>query len=123
MLVQNVTGVSPELSGKSGSEEIEKSRALGATPALGNHLPAKVSVHASGQKQALRRHIPWYGVRPPGPAAEILCFCIPAKIQLPKKILYLQSQNGNGPVAQLNRVFDYGSKGSRFESWRGHIVQ
>jgi hypothetical protein len=25
-----------------------------------------------------------------------------------------------GPVAQLNRVFDYGSKGSRFESWRGH---
>ena len=27
----------------------------------------------------------------------------------------------NGPVAQLNRVFDYGSKGSRFESWRGHL--
>mgnify|MGYP006866176919 CR=1 FL=1 len=25
-----------------------------------------------------------------------------------------------GPVAQLNRAFDYGSKGFRFESWRGH---
>ena len=26
----------------------------------------------------------------------------------------------NGLVAQLNRVTDYGSVGSRFESWRGH---
>ena len=26
----------------------------------------------------------------------------------------------NGPLAQLNRVFDYGSKGYRFESCRGH---
>lgn len=26
----------------------------------------------------------------------------------------------DGPVAQLNRVSDYGSEGSRFESWRGH---
>lgn len=25
-----------------------------------------------------------------------------------------------GPLAQLNRVFDYGSKGYRFESYRGH---
>ena len=25
-----------------------------------------------------------------------------------------------GPVAQLNRVSDYGSEGSRFESWRDH---
>ena len=25
-----------------------------------------------------------------------------------------------GPVAQLNRVSDYGSEGSRFESWQGH---
>lgn len=25
-----------------------------------------------------------------------------------------------GPLAQLNRVFDYGSKGCRFESCRGH---
>ena len=25
-----------------------------------------------------------------------------------------------GPVAQLNRVSDYGSEGSRFEPWRGH---
>ena len=27
----------------------------------------------------------------------------------------------NGPVAQLNRVSDYGSEGSRFEPWRGHF--
>ena len=27
----------------------------------------------------------------------------------------------NGPVAQLNRAFDYGSKGYRFESYRGHF--
>ena len=26
----------------------------------------------------------------------------------------------NGSVAQLNRVLDYGSSGSRFESWRSH---
>ena len=26
-----------------------------------------------------------------------------------------------GPVAQLNRVSDYGSEGSRFEPWRGHF--
>ena len=25
-----------------------------------------------------------------------------------------------GPLAQLNRAFDYGSKGYRFESCRGH---
>ena len=25
-----------------------------------------------------------------------------------------------GPLAQLNRVFDYGSKGYRFESYTGH---
>ena len=30
-------------------------------------------------------------------------------------------KNENGPVAQLNRVSDYGSEGSRFESWRGHL--
>ena len=28
----------------------------------------------------------------------------------------------NGPVAQLNRVSDYGSEGSRFEPWRGHCL-
>ena len=28
--------------------------------------------------------------------------------------------NKNGLVAQLNRAFDYGSKGYRFESCRGH---
>ena len=26
----------------------------------------------------------------------------------------------NGPLAQLNRAFDYGSKGYRFESCRDH---
>ena len=29
-------------------------------------------------------------------------------------------QKSNGPLAQLNRAFDYGSKGCRFESCRGH---
>ena len=28
----------------------------------------------------------------------------------------------NGPIAQVNRAFDYGSKGFRFESWWGHLV-
>ena len=33
----------------------------------------------------------------------------------------MHSQNeSNGSVAQLNRVLDYGSSGSRFESWRSH---
>ena len=27
----------------------------------------------------------------------------------------------NGPLAQLNRAFDYGSKGYRFESCRDHL--
>ena len=27
----------------------------------------------------------------------------------------------NGPLAQLNRAFDYGSKGYRFESCRDHF--
>ena len=30
------------------------------------------------------------------------------------------AQKRIGPLAQLNRVFDYGSKGYRFESCRGH---
>ena len=35
--------------------------------------------------------------------------------------LLLHSQNGNnGSLAQLNRAFDYGSKGYRFESYRSH---
>lgn len=34
--------------------------------------------------------------------------------------LYLHSQSGNGSVAQLNRVLDYGSSGYRFESCRSH---
>lgn len=37
-----------------------------------------------------------------------------------KNFVYLHFQNG--PVAQLNRVSDYGSEGSRFESWRGHLI-
>ncbi len=31
----------------------------------------------------------------------------------------LQRPDNHGPVAQLNRAFDYGSKGYRFESCRG----
>ena len=38
-----------------------------------------------------------------------------------KKTLYICTRNqANGSVAQLNRVLDYGSSGSRFESWRSH---
>lgn len=33
---------------------------------------------------------------------------------------FIHLQTLNGLVAQLNRVLDYGSRGSRFESWRGH---
>ena len=29
----------------------------------------------------------------------------------------------NGPLAQLNRAFDYGSKGYRFESCRDHLKE
>ena len=29
----------------------------------------------------------------------------------------------NGPLAQLNRAFDYGSKGYRFESCRDHVTK
>ena len=29
----------------------------------------------------------------------------------------------NGPLAQLNRAFDYGSKGYRFESCRDHFYK
>ena len=29
----------------------------------------------------------------------------------------------NGPLAQLNRAFDYGSKGYRFESCRDHLTE
>ena len=31
-----------------------------------------------------------------------------------------RKQQNTGPLAQLNRVFDYGSKGYRFESCMGH---
>jgi hypothetical protein len=31
-------------------------------------------------------------------------------------IFAAHSRKNNGPVAQLNRAFDYGSKGFRFES-------
>ena len=30
--------------------------------------------------------------------------------------------NVNGSLAQLNRAFDYGSKGCRFESCRSHLL-
>ncbi len=42
---------------------------------------------------------------------------------LAKELIALLSRSlkvTNGPVAQLNRVSDYGSEGSRFESLRGH---
>ena len=40
---------------------------------------------------------------------------------LSKSVVPLHSQNrNNGSLAQLNRVFDYGSKGYRFESYRSH---
>ena len=37
-------------------------------------------------------------------------------------MLYIctRKSKGYGSVAQLNRVLDYGSSGSRFESWRSH---
>ena len=39
-----------------------------------------------------------------------------------KYLLYIctHKSKGYGSVAQLNRVLDYGSSGSRFESWRSH---
>ena len=37
-----------------------------------------------------------------------------------KKIVFLHAHLKQGPLAQLNRAFDYGSKGCRFESCRGH---
>jgi hypothetical protein len=44
-------------------------------------------------------------------------------LQIPFSVLPLHSQiERDGPVAQLNRVFDYGSEGSRFESWQGHLI-
>ena len=38
-------------------------------------------------------------------------------------MLYIctRKSKGYGSVAQLNRVLDYGSSGSRFESWRSHF--
>ena len=40
---------------------------------------------------------------------------------LSKSVVPLHSQNrNNGSLAQLNRAFDYGSKGYRFESYRSH---
>ena len=39
-----------------------------------------------------------------------------------ENMLYIctRKSKGYGSVAQLNRVLDYGSSGSRFESWRSH---
>ena len=37
-----------------------------------------------------------------------------------KKSVFLHAFLKHGPLAQLNRAFDYGSKGCRFESCRGH---
>ena len=35
-------------------------------------------------------------------------------------LAFEKSSNKNGSLAQLNRAFDYGSKGCRFESCRSH---
>ena len=42
-------------------------------------------------------------------------------LQRKKKRVSLHPQINGGPLAQLNRVFDYGSKGCRFESCMGHF--
>ncbi len=42
-------------------------------------------------------------------------------LEIWEKVVPLHSQNRNkGSLAQLNRAFDYGSKGYRFESYRSH---
>ena len=40
-----------------------------------------------------------------------------------KKSVFLHAFLKHGPLAQLNRAFDYGSKGCRFESCRGHKIK
>ena len=40
-----------------------------------------------------------------------------------KKKPYLCTRKTKGSLAQLNRAFDYGSKGYRFESYRSHFLQ
>ena len=35
--------------------------------------------------------------------------------------IFAPLKRNNGPLAQLNRAFDYGSKGYRFESCRDHL--
>ena len=43
-------------------------------------------------------------------------------LEIWEKVVPLHSQNRNkGSLAQLNRAFDYGSKGYRFESYRSHF--
>ena len=37
--------------------------------------------------------------------------------------IFAPLKRNNGPLAQLNRAFDYGSKGYRFESCRDHITK
>ncbi len=38
-----------------------------------------------------------------------------------KGSIFAPLKRNNGPLAQLNRAFDYGSKGYRFESCRDHL--
>ena len=40
-----------------------------------------------------------------------------------KGSIFAPLKRNNGPLAQLNRAFDYGSKGYRFESCRDHITK
>ena len=37
-----------------------------------------------------------------------------------RQYLCIAIEKDNGSIAQLNRAFDYGSKGYRFESYRSH---
>ena len=40
-----------------------------------------------------------------------------------KGSIFAPLKRNNGPLAQLNRAFDYGSKGYRFESCRDHFYK
>jgi hypothetical protein len=53
-----------------------------------------------------------------GMAVRLLLFCRPPAII--SKLFLTPRQAAHGPVAQLDRVFDYESKGRGFESRRAH---
>ena len=45
-------------------------------------------------------------------------FLAPRKVEIEPYLYYLSYHNFNAPVAQLDRAFDYGSKGWGFDSFR-----